>query len=112
MSLAIRLIEQYLSEGATDFYCDSTGSSAKDAFQKAQEQARHMYGHEGYTGSIAEKDSFIMLTPDVDINDKKAMNAWVDKTIDSHPKISDKWGPAGCVALGSGKYFFFGLASS
>jgi hypothetical protein len=26
------------------------------------------------------------------------------------PRISDKWGPAGCLELGSGRWLFFGWA--
>lgn len=27
------------------------------------------------------------------------------------PRIDDKWGPAGCIKLTNGKYYFFGWAS-
>lgn len=30
----------------------------------------------------------------------------------SDPRISDKWGPAGCIKLGPSRYLFFGWASS
>jgi hypothetical protein len=26
------------------------------------------------------------------------------------PRIEDKWGPAGCVALGGNRWYFFGWA--
>ncbi|WP_165848748.1 hypothetical protein [Mesorhizobium delmotii] len=28
------------------------------------------------------------------------------------PRIDDKWGPAGCLDLGGGEYYFFGWAST
>lgn len=37
------------------------GITARQAFKDAQEEARHDYGHRGYTGTVAEKHSFIEL---------------------------------------------------
>ena len=43
--------------GGEIFYTKQKGSSANDAFQKAKQEAQYEYGHGGYTGTIAEKDS-------------------------------------------------------
>lgn len=87
--------------GAEEFNVISSGKNAQEAFNKAVEQAQYDYGHRGYTGTIAEKDSFIMIKPDP------------GQTIDDLMElVDDKWGPAGCIDLGDGKYRFFGWASS
>ena len=94
--------------GACSFSCMAEGSDAKEAFGKAVEDAQYENGHGGYTGTIAEKGSFVMITCD-DPNP----HAFADKLVDQgDPRIDDKWGPAGCISLGDGKYLFFGWASS
>lgn len=45
--------------GATTFFTYATGKTAKEAFASAQAEARYDHGHSGYTGTIAEKPSFI-----------------------------------------------------
>ncbi len=44
--------------GATNFSNVSFGKTADDAFRAAQDEMRYSYGHEGYTGTIAEKSDF------------------------------------------------------
>ena len=41
----------------------ATGTTAQQSFKGAREEALYHYGHNGYTGSIAEKHNFIMLDP-------------------------------------------------
>lgn len=93
--------------GATDFGTFAKGSSAKDAFSKACREAIEMYGNQGYTGSIAEKDSFEMATNEVVSPDD--IPSIVDQVFS---RFEDKWGPAGCIELTTGEYFFFGVAST
>lgn len=45
--------------GATTFFTFATGKTASEAFASAQAEARYDHGHSGYTGTIAEKPSFI-----------------------------------------------------
>ena len=45
--------------GATTFFTYATGKTAKEAFASAQSEARYDHGHSGYTGTIAEKPSFV-----------------------------------------------------
>ena len=94
--------------GGTTFMVTVEGKTSQDAFRAAQEKARYEYGHRGYTGTIAEKDSVVMI----DLPKGKNARDYADKLIDNRDKrIDDKWGPAGCFDLGKGKYFFFGWAS-
>lgn len=95
--------------GAEVFYQQAKGKSAKEAFQSAVDQAHYDYGHAGYTGSIAEKDSFVMI----DCPDDVDPISYADELItDCDDRIDDKWGPAGCFDLKNGVYLFFGWASS
>lgn len=51
-----------LAEGAQDFWTVGVGKTADEAFHAAVEKAGYEHGHGGYTGSIAEKDGFILIT--------------------------------------------------
>ena len=51
--------------GATQFMTTAKGKSLDDAFRVATDQARFEYGHGGYTGSIAEKDSVMEVRPPI-----------------------------------------------
>jgi hypothetical protein len=95
--------------GGNTFTNRAKGTSAREAFRSAVEDARYENGHGGYTGTIAEKGEFTMIplpagvTPD----------DYADKLIrEDDPRINDKWGPAGCIDCGNGEYLFFGWASS
>jgi len=46
--------------GATSFITKMTGADPAHAFRNAVDQALFMNGHGGYTGTIAEKPSFVM----------------------------------------------------
>lgn len=95
--------------GAEVFFTSATGKTAKEAFNSAVEQAQYDYGHAGYTGSIAEKTSFVIIP----LPEGKNAGEYVDYLIDNcDPRIDDKWGPAGCIKTGENEYLFFGWASS
>jgi len=102
--------------GACDFFEEGIGSSASNAFSEAVDNARHEYGHGGYTGTIAEKSSY-----------KKAGSApTLDKAYELAEEIlfdqcrfEDKWGPAGYIEIPGpidgyepswNMYLFFGFA--
>jgi hypothetical protein len=94
--------------GAAQFVTPGKGKTAGEAFQKAVEQACHFYGHSGYTGTIAEKISFIELKcPE----DKDPFDYVSDLLDNDDPRIDDKWAPAGCVKIKDGEHLFFGWAS-
>jgi hypothetical protein len=95
--------------GADPFIISAAGDTARTAFDEAVEEAQHEYGHGGYTGSIAEKDSFLEIELTEGMDPVAEANRMIDE--DDH-RISDKWGPAGAFSLGNGRYLFFGLAPS
>lgn len=111
--------------GASDFYTMSFGRDVREAFGKAIEEARWESGHGGYTGTIAEKDSYRII-PESEVKGKNRIR-YAEKLVD--PRIRDKWGPAGAIRITGeaekryrrrnglvGKkgqvWYFFGWASS
>ena len=44
--------------GAEQFWHEANGKDAQEAFNNAIEKALYDYGHRGYSGTIAEKESF------------------------------------------------------
>lgn len=96
--------------GAEQFVTRSKGKNAQAAFSAAVAEARHEYGHAGYTGTIAEKDAFVMLEPCPDvIKPHEYAEIFFER---EDPRIDDKWGPAGCFQVASGEFYFIGYASS
>jgi hypothetical protein len=94
--------------GAADFMTRASGATAKEAFQNATAEARHEYGHRAYTGSIAEKTGFQMLT----VPDGKTLEQFAEEIVcDDEHWASDKRGPAACFALGDTEFLFVGVAS-
>lgn len=95
--------------GADHFTITSKGKSAKEAFKIAVEEALDEYGHGGYTGSIAEKSDFVMITCPKNI---EVMDYVCDLFDECDERIDDKWGPAGCIKINDDTWVFFGVASS
>jgi hypothetical protein len=48
--------------GADTFYDVAIGRTAEEAFSATVDDALHWNGHGGYTGSIAEKNDFVMIS--------------------------------------------------
>jgi len=100
--------------GAESFRDYFSGSTAQEAFDNAVKEAQHYHGHGGYTGTIAEKDSFQMATSKILSNEEA--NHLADEL--ENTTFSDKWGPAGCIQINSSQnsfnktFMFFGWASS
>lgn len=113
--------------GAESFFVKQKGiyRNANEAFLEAVEEAQYEYGHGGYTGTIAEKQSFKM----VDVPPRKDPLKFASEIENEDGFWQDKWGPAACVEVkGSwlqnergerykGKrnfkvFYFFGWASS
>ena len=95
--------------GAESFVQEAAGATAKAAFQAAKEQAWYDHGHSGYTGTIAEKDSFVMIP----LPEGEDPYEYAEELIgDGDVRIDNKWGPAGCIDMGDNNYLFFGWASS
>jgi hypothetical protein len=101
--------------GACDFSTfveeDTPVTGRKEAFRRTVEDAKWSHGHGGYSGTIAEKNSFVLIG---EIQTLAGAKAWADKLMrDNDKRIEDKWGPAGCIDVVEPRgYLFFGWASS
>lgn len=97
--------------GACTFYTMGEGRTAREAFRSAQIEAMEEHGSRGYTGSIAEKDGFVLVDcPESVRRDPPALREYIEDLLDR--RFYDKWGPAGCIQISEGLYEFFGWASS
>lgn len=87
--------------GAESFTTTAEGTDLRAAFNTAVEHAQYDYGHAGYTGTIAEKDDVVVIesTP---MSERDAENLANRLIYDGDPRIDNKWGPAGAIAIGSG----------
>lgn len=115
--------------GAAQFMTAARGESARAAFEEVTERARYESGHGGYSGTVAEKSSFVEIQPPAGFSPRGYANCLLEGSEDGVPeearkkfqrdfeKVDDKWGPAGCVTLEPpagdkpGRYLFFGWAS-
>lgn len=96
--------------GASTFCISARGATATAAFQTAYTEACYEHGNGGYTGTIAEKSSFVMI--EVPADQTGDVWGYAQGLIDEgDPRIDDKWGPAGCIDQGQGNFVFFGWAS-
>jgi len=112
--------------GATNFSNKVAGKydNVHEAFRTAVKQAEYDYGDDGYTGSIAEKDS-VRLISDAPRYGTKAFEKFEEKMLDK----SEKYDPAFAVEIKGAKldkikasrglkgkrgikaYYFFGWAA-
>jgi len=75
------------------------------AFRQAVEDAKYAHGHEGYSGTLAEKGSYVLLhTAKSQANARRLMAAYQDHSNGFSPlrqeeidRVDDKWGPAGVI---------------
>lgn len=75
----------------------SAGDTVQSLFLAAIQKARHLEGHGGYTGTIAEKDSFISCS-DTPLASEDEAIALASKLLnDADSRVYDKWGPAGAI---------------
>ena len=82
--------------GAETFKTVAFGKDATDAFWAATERAAYMHGHGGYTGTIAEKDRFMLIPLPPGI----AAETYAETLIENRDsRVDDKWGPAGCIEI-------------
>ncbi|MFW6030704.1 MAG: hypothetical protein ACOCRO_10720 [Halanaerobiales bacterium] len=85
--------------GATPFYRKGFGNTPEEAFAYARDEAIIENGNRGYTGSLAEKDSFTVI----DLPEGKKANEYARELIEKEdPRIDNKWGPAGCLLIKKG----------
>ena len=93
--------------GATTFVVSHKGDTPQKAFEALVEGAQHEFGHDGYTGSIAEKGSFRTIT----VPEGQDVALLIRELLDDGDHwIDDKFGPAGHVEV-DGEHVFFGWAS-
>lgn len=86
--------------GATTFYETARGKTPEQAFRAAVRQAKQDYGSGGYSGTIAEKNSFTLL--ELPKQYKENPEAYADHLIETDDaRITDKYGPAGCILIRS-----------
>jgi len=102
--------------GGDQFYAKQSAKTADAAFGALVEEARHEYGHGGYTGTIAEKSDFRMEEPHAGETPRACVQRCAD---DEDHWSADKWGPAACIDAGPDPkqpgnrvFLFFGVASS
>jgi hypothetical protein len=94
--------------GANVFMTVGLGNTAKKAFDKAVYDARYQHGHGGYTGTIAEKNSFVLIP----LAEGLDAFQYAEQLLDGDDeRICDKWGDAGCIHVKDDEYLFFGWAS-
>ncbi|WP_345638637.1 hypothetical protein [Rugosimonospora acidiphila] len=84
--------------GADTFEVYSDGRDVHDAFRTAVDAVAWEHGHGGYTGTIAEKSEFVIIT-------KRAMSyddatRMADDLLNrDDSRVADKWGPAGAIPV-------------
>jgi hypothetical protein len=116
--------------GGEIFNTTESGDTATEAFTKARDQARYDYGHAGYTGTIAEKEEFVVCECPkgmsvgifVRLLEAGGGTTAMDMLSDDQAEVvraamkvfDDKWGPAVCVPHPDepDKFTFCGIASS
>ena len=96
--------------GAQEFTTYNPSPRIQEAFDAARANAEWDHGHSGYTGSIAEKSSFVLIGEAETKADALAMAEQLLEADD--PRTDNKWGPAGAIQINTGGYVFFGWASS
>jgi len=100
--------------GARPFYETIMATSAEEAFATARANALEEHGDGGYSGSIAEKDCFVMIPmPALPEWERITPREYAELLIEAYDaRIADKWGPAGCIEVRPGEYLFFGWSSN
>lgn len=106
--------------GAEYFEDSSIAANVDEAFRECVEAAQYDHGHAGYTGTIAEKDEYVVLDLPAGVDAAEAVRAldaadrgdtrpgWLSQNILA--AYRDKWGPAVAMRDGEG-WRFVGLAS-
>jgi hypothetical protein len=121
--------------GAEWFTQDADGADVSEAFRVARAAAQYEHGHGGYSGTLAEKDSWVLVRPTPvssyaeaeELADRYAESISGGGHLDTLPhfaEVNDKWGAAGVVEFvpdpprlsgmrtGHRSFLFFGWASS
>jgi hypothetical protein len=112
--------------GAEQYEVTASGATVEQAFAAAREKALYDYGHRGYTGTIAEKDEFVVLEAPPTVEPAQFVK-WVmdggyhvdlvpaehqEAIKEAIAQVDDKWGPSGATKIADGEWIFYGFASS
>ena len=98
--------------GATNFAHFQPGQNADAAFSDAVAEALYEYGHNGYTGTIAEKPGYQLRN-----GGKPMTGAEAEAFSREDESANGRWGPAFALAIRKDDsaeiigYLFYGLAS-
>lgn len=84
--------------GSNWFTEGAPGADPRAAFAQAVSESAHRYGHGGYTGSLAEKDSYVVIRGAASPMTRTAALALI-ATMHDDLRVRDKYGPAGAIAL-------------
>jgi hypothetical protein len=113
--------------GADQFYSVGKGETIAKAFAVARDEAFYEYGHRGYTGSLAEKDSYVVIETVIPATARQVYNALSDgyngptaaardlfgANAERYQDLfHDKWGPCVAYFVGPDTWAFMGYASS
>ncbi|WNV83091.1 hypothetical protein [Umezawaea sp. Da 62-37] len=84
--------------GAQTFITYAEGADVDAAFRATVEQAEYEYGHAGRSGTIAEKNGYVVINGGpLSPGDAAALaNTLIDG---ADRRIDDKWEPAGAIAV-------------
>jgi hypothetical protein len=66
--------------GATEFAIDNVGKTIAEAYEKQVTSDRYNFGHAGYTGTLAEKDGFVLIDRPPRITAGRMMDTITDAT--------------------------------
>ena len=84
--------------GAMPFEHYADGVDPQVAFRSAREHALHEHGQGGYSGTLAEKDDYVIITRQP-MTEADATTLAGDLMDRGDPRISDTWGPAGAIPV-------------
>jgi len=84
--------------GAVTFEVYADGADPDAAFDAARQAAQHEHGYGGYTGTLADKDGYLIITA-TPIDPDRAATLAADLIDRADPRVDDKWGPAGAIAV-------------
>ena len=122
--------------GAMNYENVGKGKTAREVFDRLNDDAKWEHGHGGYTGTIAEKDSYVEFKRPKGMRratvikairavesirygtDGYPLTIFAERQFPSLPIAKmyevwrDKWGPSLAIELSKGEYLFAGVASS
>jgi hypothetical protein len=84
--------------GASTFEQYADGAEVAAAFRTARADADVEHGDGGYSGSLAEKHDYVVITRQAMDRDD-AYRLARDLITRQDPRIDDKWGPAGAIPV-------------